>query len=200
MTSQEAQPLEQPPISSSSGPAIATSLVGLVLVCGMWGGAYFGFLRDRFKTEHVVSAHLLERQEVLHKLNDSVKNRAQFDAEMSDLQNQIALAEQKLPANDDISSFLDEVAEIASLSGLNLQSFEEGTKRPLGQLIQTPVKVLLSGEYEHLVRFLTRLAAHPRIVEVSGLHITTFFEDDDKTTLSIELNLIVYNSSYVVQK
>ncbi len=177
-------------VRSSHISVVVIALVSVFLTTAVWGGFYFGFLREKWKMKQRILTQLVKREKLLAHLSHPEKYGA--------LKNQLLIhmanlnPEQAIPNTADISDLLEAVATEANLANMVLLNFEEKQEQSLGLVVEIPIMMTLTGKYENLVQFLEGLIGLSRLTTVKNMHLTVFSSAEDHTMLTITLTLAAY--------
>jgi type IV pilus assembly protein PilO len=99
-------------------------------------------------------------------------NRVKLEAEIKELDKQLAAALVKLPEEKDIPKLLTQVNTLGQQSGLEFQLFRPGAPAHKGFYAEVPIDIRVEGQYHSLGGFLDRVSKLERIVNVADLKIT----------------------------
>ncbi len=160
---------------------VVSALVSVFLTCVVWGIFYFGFLREKWKLKQRVVAQLSKHEKFLAHLShpensDAWKNQS----------------EQAIPNSADISDLLEAVSMQANLSGMVLVNFEEKPAQASGLVVEIPITVTLTGNYENLIQFIEALDGLSRLTTIKNMHLAVSTLSQDHAVLSITLTIVAY--------
>jgi type IV pilus assembly protein PilO len=121
-------------------------------------------------------------------------NRVKLEAEIKELEKQLAAALVKLPEEKDIPKLLTQVNTLGQQSGLEFQLFRPGTPARKGFYAEVPIEIRVEGQYHSLGGFLDRVSKLERIVNVADLRITPLSVQQQSTgrTLVADLKATTY--------
>ncbi|MFK7852456.1 MAG: type 4a pilus biogenesis protein PilO [Granulosicoccus sp.] len=114
-----------------------------------------------------------------------VQLRQKFDSEQAKAANRTAYVEQleemkktfnvmlrQLPNKTDIESLLVDLSQTSVASGLDVEFFKPESEVPREFYAEYPIRISVTGQYHQFGRFISGLAALPRIVTLSNIDIT----------------------------
>ncbi len=174
------------PVSTGS-PRISVVVIALVsvfLTSAVWGGFYFGVLREKWKLMQRVSIQLVQHEKLLAHLSHPDQHHPHPWAGLN--------PELYIPNTADISELLEAVSTEANLTGMVLVNFEEKQEQSLGLVAEIPVLITLTGQYENLVQFIEALNGMSRLTSIKDMRLTVFSSAENQTMLSITLTLVAY--------
>lgn len=177
-------------------PVVAKAILVLFL-CGVLAGGWYWLvsldqldsinyaqtreteLRTTFESKQRLAANLATHREQL----------AQMEEYLSDLMRQ-------LPGSAEIAALLVDVTQTGLGVGLEFQLFQPTAEISKGFYAELPIQVEVKGSYHELGRFVSGLAALPRIVTVHDVVITTLDKDPRGTAVKSQLNMRALVKTY----
>ena len=167
-------------------PTYQKALMGGILVVAVVA-LFFVFIAkpkiDAIKT--------LEQQ--IAQLNNDIQiNQAkarrldELKRENAELAHQLAVLKEQLPPESEVASLLKQVSDLGIKTGLDFKLWKPSERRPgaSGLYTEIPVDVEVAGGYHAVAAFFDRIGKLPRIVNVSGLKMTS--PKTDKGRLMIQ--------------
>lgn len=102
------------------------------------------------------------------------------------LELQLAVLKEQLPPESEVASLLKQVSDLGIKTGLDFRLWKPSDRRPgsSGLYTEIPVDVEVAGGYHAVAAFFDRIGKLPRIVNVSGLKMTS--PKTDKGRLMIQ--------------
>ena len=98
-------------------------------------------------------------------------NRVKLEAEIKELEKQLAAALVKLPEEKDIPKLLTQINTLGQQSGLEFQLFRPNPPVRKGFYAEVPIDIRVEGQYHTLGAFLDRVSKLERIVNVADIKI-----------------------------
>ncbi|MBI5047325.1 MAG: type 4a pilus biogenesis protein PilO [Deltaproteobacteria bacterium] len=149
-----------------------------ILVLGViWliiGGLFYYFLYSDKMTE---SSTLSTKLETLK--NDSAKkkklagNLPKLKKEKEELDNQLKQLLAQLPNEKEIANLLESISDSAKAARLEVLTFKPGKEVSKGFYAEVTIDMKVEGGYNNILSFFEKVASLPRIVNISGLNITS---------------------------
>ncbi|HSB70598.1 MAG TPA: type 4a pilus biogenesis protein PilO [Candidatus Methylomirabilis sp.] len=99
-------------------------------------------------------------------------NRVKLEADIKELDKQLAVALVKLPEEKDIPKLLTQINTLGQQNGLEFQLFRPGAPARKGFYAEVPIDIRVEGQYHSLGSFLDRVSKLERIVNVSDIKIS----------------------------
>lgn len=96
-----------------------------------------------------------------------------FKAEKEELERRLKEALAQLPNEKEIPNLIDAISNAGEEAGLKIQLFRPVGEVPKGFYAEVPVNMSVEGRYESLYDFSVKVANLPRIVNISGMRITS---------------------------
>ena len=161
----------------------------LYLMCGVAGLAIIGLYG------YLLMWPLWEekgrQEEALHKLQGDLEqkqliaaNRPKLEAEIKDLQKQLAEAVVRLPEEKDIPRLLTQINTLGQQSGLEFLLFRPAAPVKKGFYADVPIDIRVEGQYHTLAGFLDRVSKLERIVTVSDIKVAPLSGKPDRSVVA----------------
>lgn len=157
---------------------VAAKVILVVFLCGLLVGGWYWFITQ----DQLDSLSRVEAQETELKTTFEAKQR--LAANLETHREQLAQIEEfltdllrQLPGSAEIAALLVDVSQTGLAAGLEFDLF-----RPAGEVSKSfyaelPIQVEVTGAYHDLGRFVSGLAALPRIVTVHDVAISSLDKD-----------------------
>ncbi|MEJ2314160.1 MAG: type 4a pilus biogenesis protein PilO [Nitrospirota bacterium] len=156
---------------------------------------YFAILPKNVEIEQL--NEVIAKQEAdISKSQSMVQRLDELKAENERLRAQLAVLEEYLPEEKEISSLLKQVEELSKEAGLEILSWKPSPKRrhPSGVVFEIPVSVKLNGSYHDLGHFFSSLTQLDRIVNVKNIGMGNPVPKGDKAILSISFDAATFTA------
>jgi len=144
---------------------------GFIIALGIVFAAY------HFKVkEQTIVLSAAERKEIdLRKEFKDKKalaiNLSAYKAQMKEAENMFSVLKEQLPSATEIPDLLTDVTQLGLSRGLVFKEFKPRNDLEKGFYTEKPVKIIVSGSYHELAKFISDIAALPRIVNVGNFDI-----------------------------
>lgn len=151
-----------------------TQLAVFVVLSLAAAGAYYHFVETPAQAR--IAAKQLELDSVRARIDKGLTTARQlpeFRKEVADLQSRLDSLRPILPEEKDAADLLRRVHTLAVQSNLTIRGFRPQAISTRALHAEWPIGLELEGTYHNLGIFLDRVSKFPRIINVSGLDITT---------------------------
>lgn len=171
----------------------------LYILLGVFGAGVLGvylylLMIPLWEQKGKLEGELQKLQADLAQKRSIAANRVKLEAEIKELEKQLAAALVKLPEEKDIPKLLTQVNTLGQQSGLEFQLFRPGTPARKGFYAEVPIDIRVEGQYHSLGGFLDRVSKLERIVNVADLKIAPLSVQQQSTgrTLVADLKATTY--------
>jgi type IV pilus assembly protein PilO len=152
-------------------PGIAKGVV-ILLLCGAAAGAWYYFdTQDQIKGLRAVEAEELDLRAEFEKKQEKAANLDAYRQQLEEMKESFGAMLRQLPDRTEVASLLVDVSQTGLASGLEFELF-----RPTGEQLkdfyaELPIEIEVNGQYHDFGRFISGLAALPRIVTIHDVDI-----------------------------
>ena len=168
---------------------IAVIVIVFVLVTGV--GVYFFIVKDK--------APLLERAEqeevdLRQTFENKQKKAANYDAykaQLSQIEQSFGTMLRQLPGETEIPSLIVDISQTGLAAGLQEKLFAPQPEIPKDFYAEKPIRIRLTGGFHEVSKFVSGVAALPRIVTLHDINITPE-SDEGFDNLSMEVTAQTY--------
>ncbi|HYL80033.1 MAG TPA: type 4a pilus biogenesis protein PilO [Candidatus Acidoferrum sp.] len=148
----------------------------LYILLGVFGlgilGAYvYLLMMPLWEQKDKLGGELQKLQSDLAQKRSVAANRPKLEAEIKELDKQLAAVLVKLPEEKDIPKLLTQINTLGQQSGLEFQLFRPSAPVRKGFYAEVPIDIRVEGQYHSLGGFLDRVSKLERIVNVADLKI-----------------------------
>lgn len=168
-------------------PPVAKAFVGLVFMV-LVGALYFVIFYGDLESE-ITSAKQREAQLAgdLSTQNAS-KEAYQKDLEEKTRREQLAREQKKiLPDDAETPTFLAQLQQAATISGVNLSSWSPIEEIPAQFYAKVPMKLALAGKFHQVVKFFHTVGQQDRIINIEDIQIKAPPKvDSDEVEIKVE--------------
>jgi len=170
----------------------------IVLVCLLAGGAVIGFhttsqLEDLEKSE--------KKETSLRKTFDEKQSKAaNLDAyaqQLEEMKQSFGALLRQLPNKTEIESLLTDISQTGIASGLEIEYFKPEGLSPKEFYAEFPIKLRVTGRYHQFGKFVSGVAALPRIVTMRNISIT---KPKKATGVQLEMEVTAVTYQYLDEK
>ena len=161
--------------------------IGILLgVMALIGAAYFfGIYQAKSEQVQRLQAKELELQRKLTEVRSIVANIAAFETEISELEEELAVALLQLPNEKQLEVLLTDISNLGKTAGVEIKSFERESERAHDFYAEVPISIELEGKYHDVAKFFELMARLPRIVNMGSLTLKVASESVEGTVLKV---------------
>ncbi len=153
-------------------PAIFRTLfVGLFFVVVVGAGFYFLVYKEKMPQLQRVQQ---EEQELRSSFEQKQKKAANFDAyraQLDEIERSFGTMLRQLPGKTEIPNLLVDISQTGLAAGLQEELFQPGDEIQKDFYAEKPIKIRLKGSYHEFGKFVSDIAALPRIVTLHDVEI-----------------------------
>ncbi len=179
-------------LTKTSLPRKIAILVGIVILVavGYWFVLY-GALSEELETqERLHTTYLRDKQEAIRAKESYDRDRRRLDELKENFSQQILA----LPAETNMSSFLDNLNAQAELVGLEIQSVTPQNEQATENYMRIPVELKLSGSFHQLAKFFYLVGNLDRIINIENIQLKTSLVEKAGTVLDAEVLATTFRS------
>ncbi|GAB4390955.1 MAG: hypothetical protein Kow0025_26500 [Thermodesulfovibrionales bacterium] len=160
--------------------------------------AAFGYLVlvPKYKAIEALKQQIVKQQNEIAKSQSMVDRLDELKAENAKLKKRLALLEEQLPEEGEISSLLKQVSDLGIQAGLKILSWKPAPRRrhASGIIFEVPVAVELKGSYHRLGRFFASLTSLNRIVNISDIKLGSPVPSGDEAVLNVSFSAVTFTA------
>lgn len=171
-------------VNKLATPAKAGIIAAILLL--LTGGTYFFFIQDLETKIEGIKAEQQSKDRTLAEKQAIADNLSERRKEMDALEQRFAEALTQLPEKKDIEELLSQLNDVGKKSGLDIGRVLPGGETSQGFYSAIPISMAVTGNYHEIATFFQEIAGLRRIVNVSGLRLTSPSMRGDKVMLSSE--------------
>ena len=151
------------------------ALRGILIVLGcaaVIGGMAHFMVQPQFDKLKVVEAKEIQLRQTFDREQEKAANRTAYIEQLEEMKKTFNVMLRQLPNKTDIESLLVDLSQTSVASGLEVQYFKPETEVPREFYAEYPIRISVTGQYHQFGKFISGLAALPRIVTLSNIDIT----------------------------
>jgi type IV pilus assembly protein PilO len=171
--------------------AFRVAVIVLVFIAVTFAGVWFTIVKD--KAPQLTRAEA-EEQELRVTFENKQRKAANYDAykaQLSQIEQSFGTMLRQLPGETEIPSLIVDISQTGLASGLQEKLFQPQAEIPKDFYAEKPIKIQLSGGYHEMAKFVSGVAALPRIVTLHNINITPE-EQGVYDSLSLEVTAQTY--------
>ena len=144
--------------------------VVFVLVVGL--GIWFTIVKDRAPQLERLKQEEVAYRETFENKQKKAANYDAFKAQLAQIEQSFGTMLRQLPGETEIPSLIVDISQTGLGAGLQERMFEPQAEIPKDFYAEKPIKIRLTGGYHEIARFVSGIAALPRIVTLHNIVIT----------------------------
>ena len=158
----------------------------LAAICAMIGaGYYFMYYQAESERLGTLRAQELELQRKLSEVRSIAANIAAFEAEITQLEAQLAVALRQLPNEKQLEVLLADISNLGKTAGVEIKSFKRENEQVHDFYAEVPISVKIEGNYHEIAKFFDSIARLPRIVNMGALEMKVASATSAETRLVV---------------
>src|SRR5688572_623689 len=158
----------------------------LAAICAMIGaGYYFMYFEAESERLGTLRAQELELQRKLSEVRSIAANIAAFEAEITQLEAQLAVALRQLPNEKQLEVLLADISNLGKTAGVEIKSFKRENEVIHDFYADVPISVKIEGNYHEIARFFDSVSRLPRIVNMGSLDMKVAKATSAETRLTV---------------
>src|SRR5450432_2208287 len=99
-------------------------------------------------------------------------NLAAYKAQLGEMERTFGAMLRQLPGRTEVPNLLVDISQTGLAAGLSEKLFQPGSEKSNGFYAELPIKIKLVGSYHDFGRFVSGIAALPRIVTLNDIQIS----------------------------
>ena len=146
----------------------------ILLLCGTVAGAWYYFdTREQIKRLQVVEA---EEDGLRAKLDSKQRKAANVEAyrqQLEEMKESFGAMLRQLPDKTEVAALLVDVSQTGLAAGLEFELFQPSSEVRKDFYAELPIQIRVTGQFHDFGRFISGLAALPRIVTIHDVNIVS---------------------------
>lgn len=166
-------------------------VIAIVFVAVVGLGVYFTIIKDKLPQLDRAKAEETALSDVFENKARKAANYDDYKAQLTQIEQSFGTMLRQLPGDTEIPSLIVDVSQTGLAAGLQEKLFQPQPEIPKDFYAEKPIKIRFSGSYHEIAKFVSGVAALPRIVTLHDINITP--ENQDAfDQLSIEVTAQTY--------
>ena len=150
-----------------------------------------GYFLDTQKQLEVLERNRNEEIKLKKDFETKQAKAANLDAykkQMEEMKRSFGAMLRQLPSKTEVEALLVDISQTGLASGIEFQLFKPEAERKIDFYAELPITIKMTGTYHEFGRFVSGIAALPRIVTLHNISITT----DKSGSLSMDVQAKTY--------
>ena len=154
-------------------PSVAKAIL-ILLLCGALVGAWYYFdTKDQLVRLETVEGEEVDLRKSFETKQQKAANLHAYRQQLEEMKESFGAMLRQLPDKTEVAALLVDVSQTGLAAGLEFELIQ-----PSGELIkdfyaELPIQIKVTGQYHEFGRFISGLAALPRIVTIHDLDIAS---------------------------
>jgi type IV pilus assembly protein PilO len=152
-------------------PVVAKAVL-VVALCAAVGYAWYHFFtRDQITRLHRSEAKEIDLRATFEKKQEQAANLETYEQQLADMEESFGAMVLQLPGRTEVAGLLVDVSQTGLAAGLEFELFQPSGEQTKDFYAELPIRVRVNGRYHEFGRFISGLAALPRIVTIHDVQI-----------------------------
>lgn len=179
-------------IGSAPLPAKVAAIVIVCIVVALAG--FFTFTKPQLDLLSAAQTKEIELRDEFDKKSSKASNLEAYKQQLEDMRRSFSALLRQLPNKTEIETLLVDISQTAIASGLDIDYFKPEGLSPKEFYAEFPIKVRVTGRYHQFARFVSGVAALPRIVTLQAITIS---QPKDKKGVLLEMDMTAVTYQYL---
>lgn len=168
---------------------IPVKAVIIMMACVAVAGALYYFLTiPQLETWKNVEAEELKLRDDFKKKQWEAATLPKLKEQLAEIESNLSELQRQLPSKTEVAGLIQDVSQQAVASGLKSELFKPDKEKKQQVYVEYPIKLELSGKYHDFGKFVSGVAAMPRIVTQHDVVI----KGGKETNLSLSMVAKIY--------
>jgi type IV pilus assembly protein PilO len=153
---------------------LPAKIVVVLVLCGLigWGWYYF-IVKDQMARLEKVAAEELKLRESFEEKQDKAANLESYELQLTEMEESFGAMVRQLPDRTEVAGLLVDVSQTGLAAGLEFELFQPSGEQKKDFYAELPIRMRVNGRYHEFGRFISGLAALPRIVTIHDVKINS---------------------------
>lgn len=170
--------------------AVKILVISLVCILVLAAGLYFD-TKPQLETLEAAEKKEVELRATFDKKQSKAANLEAYKQQLDEMKRSFGALLRQLPNKTEIETLLTDISQTGIASGLDIDFFKPEGLTPKEFYAEYPIKLKVTGRYHQFARFISGVAALPRIVTVQDISIHSP-KDEKGVRLEMQLTAITY--------
>ncbi|MEA3277645.1 MAG: type 4a pilus biogenesis protein PilO [Pseudomonadota bacterium] len=147
-------------------------VVGIAILCACVAGAWYYFdTRDQLERLDVIEKKETQLRASFEAKQQKAANLAAYRDQLEQMKESFGAMLRQLPDKTEVASLLVDVSQTGLAAGLEFELFQPSGEQLKDFYAEYPIDLRVTGRYHEFGRFISGLAALPRIVTIHNVSI-----------------------------
>lgn len=145
-------------------PIAGRAVVIVLALVVVFAVGYFGFVRGELNDLKAARLQETVLRQQFEKKQRLVANLAAYQEQLAEMRRTFGALLRQLPSQNEIDNLLRDISQTAQEDGLAQKLFQPGHEKRQGFYAEKPIAMDYVGSYQQIAKFVSDVAALPRIV------------------------------------
>jgi len=175
---------------------VKLAVIGLIAIVIIGAMGWF-LVKPEIENKEKAERRERELREQFELVQKKAASLPAYRAQLAEMEESFGALLRQLPDETDMESLLIDLSQTSVAAGLDVEYFKPGTEEKLEFYAEYPIDLRVTGTYHEFGRFVSGLAALPRIVTLHNIGITpTGGQDTEATAGTAELSMELTAKTY----
>jgi type IV pilus assembly protein PilO len=170
-----------------------------LLAAAIVGGIGWFVIKPQLTTLEQAERTEQELKEEFREKQSRAANLEAYKEQLANMEESFGAMLRQLPGKTDMESLLVDLSQTSVAAGLEVKYFEPGNERKREFYAEYPIKLRVAGTYHEFGKFVSGLAALPRIVTLHDIAIEPNGEQKKGSTTALSMTLQAKTYRYLEQ-
>lgn len=177
---------------------LPAKIAGIAIVCvAIAIASFFTLTKPQLKELEIAELKEQDLRNEFDIKSSKASNLEAYKQQLEDMRRSFGALLRQLPDKTEIETLLVDISQTAIASGLDIEYFKPEGLLPKEFYAEFPIKVRLLGRYHQFARFVSGVAALPRIVTLQNITIS---QPKDKKGVQLEMEMTAVTYQYLDEK
>lgn len=192
---QDLQNIDANDLKKIGSAPMPVKIAAIVIVCIVVAVAgFFTFTKPQLDLLGAAEVKETELRGEFDKKSSKASNLEAYKQQLEDMRRSFGALLRQLPNKTEIETLLVDISQTAIASGLDIDYFKPEGLSPKEFYAEFPIKVRVTGRYHQFARFVSGVAALPRIVTLQNITIN---QPKDKKGVLLEMQMTAITYQYL---
>jgi type IV pilus assembly protein PilO len=164
-------------------------LIFLLVLLAMPVSSYWFVFRPQNVEIEAAKKEIEHKELLLEKLATATQQSADLARANEEISEAISLVESRLPNNKEVEVILEQVAELARRSKLELPKVKAGKPVAAARYMEQPLEMTMQGDFDDFYAFLLKLERLDRITRVLDLNLERLDKENGSMVATFTLSI-----------
>ena len=170
-------------------PGAAKAVVIILLCAGLAGAWYYFDTQSQIEELRGVESQEADLRATFETKQQKAANLDAYRQQLEEMKESFGAMLRQLPDKTEVAALLVDVSQTGLAAGLEFELFRPSGEQLKDFYAELPIQVQVTGEYHDFGRFISGLAALPRIVTIHDVDINALSKASRNTDEPVKLGL-----------